>query len=151
MLESRQDRLVGLVLVIGGSLLFWRTYSFHIVDWDPLGLAFWPRIVLGLLIASGAYLILRGSLDDGPFQKPVAKAFAYLAIIGAYAILMAPIGFLIATPVFIVAFHLSLGGWSFRNLIEACILAAVCTGFIYYVFQDLLLVQFPEGLLQEPI
>ncbi len=151
MIEKQQDRLVGLVILLGGAFLFWRTYDFHVVDWDPLGLPFWPRILLGLLIASGLYMTVRGSLDNGPFSKPVGKSFLFLGIITAYALLMSPVGYLIATPAFIIIFHLSLSSLTVRHVIEACILAAISTGFIYYIFQDLLLVQFPEGMLAEPL
>ena len=40
-----QDRLVGIVILVLGAFLFWATFSFKTVVWDPLGLPFWPRIV----------------------------------------------------------------------------------------------------------
>jgi len=147
----RQDRMVGLALLIGGGLLFWRTAWFRTVDWDPWGLAFWPRILLGLMMAAGLYLIVRGSLDDGPFEALEPKAFLVLAGITAYALLITPLGFFVATPLFIAGFHLALGGITMRHLVEAVISAAAGTALIWWVFHKLLLVQFPEGLLAEPL
>ena len=146
-----QDRAVGLVLVFAGAFLFAWTWTFRVVQWDPLGLAFWPRVVLGLMLVAGAYLVVRGSLDEGPRQPLQPRAFLVLAGIVAYVLLIEPVGYLIVTPLYIVAFHLELGGVTARHAIEALVSAAVGTALVYYVFQDVLLVQFPEGLLAEPL
>lgn len=149
--DPGQDRVVGIVLLVAGALLFWRTFSFRTVDWDPLGLAFWPRIVLGLMMAAGLYLTVLGRLDEGPFRPLESKAFLILVGLALYALLLEPLGFLVATPLYVAGFHLALGGVSRRTLLEAVISAAAGTFLIWWIFQDLLLVQFPEGLLAEDL
>lgn len=150
-LIAAQDRVVGLVLLAAGAFLFAWTFTFRTVEWDPLGLAFWPRIVLGLLLAAGAYLAVRGRLDGGPLKALQPTAFLVLGGILAYALLLGPLGYLVATPLYIVAFHLALGGVSRRHVVEALISATVGTALVYYVFQEALLVQLPEGLFAEPL
>lgn len=149
--DPGQDRVVGIVLLVLGALLFWRTFSFRTVDWDPLGLAFWPRIVLALMMVIGAWLTFRGRLDDGPFRPLERRAFLVLAGLGAYALLLEPLGFLIATPLYVAGFHLALGGISRRTVVEAVVSAVAGTFLIWWIFQDLLLVQFPEGILAEDL
>lgn len=142
-----QDRLVGIAILAIGAVLFWQTFSFKTVNWDPLGLPFWPRILLGLLGALAVYLIARGSLDQGPYQRLEARAFVVLAGAIVYVLAIDILGFLVATPLFMFGFHLALGGITRAHLIEAAVLAVGGTGLIYYVFQDALWVQFPEGML----
>jgi len=142
-----QDRLVGIAIVLIGAFLFWETFSFKTVNWDPLGLPFWPRILLGLLGAIGIYLIIRGNLDAGPYQGLEWRAFVVLTGALVYVLLIDVLGFLIATPLYLFLFHLSLGGVTRGHLVEAAILAVCGTGLIYYVFQKVLWVQFPEGML----
>jgi hypothetical protein len=146
-----QDRLVGIAIVLIGAFLFWQTFSFKVVNWDPLGLPFWPRILLGLLGAIGVYLIVRGSLDRGPFHRLEPRAFVVLAGAVAYVLTIDILGFLIATPLYLFGFHLALGGVTRGHLVEAAVVAACGTGVIYYVFQDVLWVQFPEGVLATPL
>jgi putative tricarboxylic transport membrane protein len=146
-----QDRLVGIAILVIGAFLFWETFSFKVVNWDPLGLPFWPRILLGLLGALAVYLIVRGSLDDGPYQQLQVRAFVVLAGAIAYVLAIDILGFLVATPLYLAGFHLALGGVTRRHLVEAVILAACGTGLIYYVFQDALWVQFPEGILAKAL
>ncbi|MEM7022110.1 MAG: tripartite tricarboxylate transporter TctB family protein [Pseudomonadota bacterium] len=142
-----QDRLVGIAIILIGAFLLWETFSFKTVDWDPLGLPFWPRILLGALGVIGIYLIVRGSLDQGPFRPLEIRAFAVLAGALVYVFSIDILGFLVATPLFMFLFHLALGGITRGHLVEAAILAVGGTGLIYYVFQEALWVQFPEGML----
>jgi len=58
-----QDRLLGLIVLLVAGFLFVETFNFKTVDWDPLGLPFWPRVLLVLLAVLGIYLVIRGSLD----------------------------------------------------------------------------------------
>ena len=142
-----QDRLVGIAIILIGAVLFWQTFSFKTVNWDPLGLPFWPRILLGLLGIVGVYLIVRGSLDRGPFLRLEPRAYVVLAGAVVYVLAIDIVGFLVATPLYLFAFHLALGGVTRAHLVEAAIVAACGTGLIYYIFQDILWVQFPEGML----
>lgn len=142
-----QDRLVGIAIILIGGFLLWETFSFKTVNWDPLGLPFWPRILLGILGILAVYMIVRGSLDRGPFLRLEPRAFAVLAGVTAYVLVIDVLGFLIATPLFMFVFHLTLGGITRGHLVEAAIVAVCGTAVIYYVFQDVLWVQFPEGML----
>ena len=147
MTTIKQDRALGIVLIVAGCLLFWQTFSFRTVSWDPLGLAFWPRIVLALLIGYGLYLTLRGNLDDGPYYDMQGRAFLVASGFGAYVLALPYLGFIVATPLYIGLFHFSLSDRTRRHAVEAVLVALVGTGLVYWIFQDLMLVQFPRGVL----
>ena len=74
-----QDRVIGITILIVGSYLLWETFSFPPPNWDALGIAFWPRLLLGSLLLIGVYFVIKGSLDDGPFERPDWRAFIVLA------------------------------------------------------------------------
>jgi len=146
-----QDRIVGIVILLVGGFLFYETFNFRVVAWDPLGLAFWPRIVLGIMGVLAVYLIVRNSVDAGPFQPLQARAFVLLAGLSLYVLLLPRLGYLIATPIMLFCFHVALGGTQPKRLVEAAIFAVVATGIVDWVFESLLFVQFPQGLMEPPI
>ncbi len=146
-----QDRIVGLVILLVGAFLFYETFNFRVVAWDPLGLAFWPRIVLGIMGLLAVYLIIRNSVDAGPFQPLQGRAFVLLAGLSLYVLLLPKLGYLIATPIMLFCFHVALGGTQPKRLLEAAIFAGIATWIVAWVFESLLFVQFPQGLLEPPI
>ncbi|MFT5450089.1 MAG: hypothetical protein ACI9DC_005292 [Gammaproteobacteria bacterium] len=146
-----QDRIVGAVMLMLGAVLFYETYSFKTVDWDWMGLPFWPRLVIGFLCALGVYFVLRGSLDNGPFNRLNPRAFLVLIGGSIYVGLIQTVGFAIMTPLFIGIFSWLLGPRTPRSAVHAIITAALGTLIILYVFKEVLYIQFPEGLLEEEL
>ena len=65
-------------------------------------------------------------------------------LICAYFVLMEHIGYLIMTPLFILACMLYLG---MRNKLALFLTPAILTGFTYYLFNDVLFVFLPRGIL----
>ncbi len=144
----QQDRIVGIGLLAGGALLLFETFSFRVNDWEPLGMAFWPRLLLALLGFCAVFLIVKGRLDDGPFLSVHARSFLALGLGVAYVVLLPRIGFLLLTPAFVFAASLLIGReLRWQRLVEAAALAVVTTLALDLVFKQVLLVQLPEGLL----
>lgn len=146
MWQDTQDRWIGIAILIIGGVMLWETFSFFVVDWAPLGMAFWPRILLGLLGVYAVYFIIRGSLDDGPFNSLEWRAFAVLLGAIVYALVWDIIGYLLATPLFLFAFSVALGGIRRKTLVTAGIVAIAGTLVTYFVFKELLYVQLPESV-----
>ncbi len=146
----KQDRTVGIGILVFGSILFWETFSFRILDWEPLGMAFWPRVLLGLFGLIGVYFVIRGNVDEEPAEKLDRGAFVALAFGVAYIVALEYVGFLLLTPVFLFVGVLLLRRsrvFTRRTLTEAAIVAGLGTAIVYVAFQKALLVQLPEGLL----
>ncbi|MEZ5861384.1 MAG: tripartite tricarboxylate transporter TctB family protein [Geminicoccaceae bacterium] len=143
----QQDRIVGIGLLAGGAVLLYETFSFRVNDWEPLGMAFWPRVLLAVLGLCAVFLIAKGRLDDGPFLSVHARSFLALGIGVAYVVLLPRIGFLLLTPAFLFATSLLIGReLRWQRLVEAAALALVTTLVLDLVFKKVLLVQLPEGL-----
>ena len=144
----KQDRIIGVTILIVSLFLLWETFSFPPPNWDPLGIAFWPRVLLGTLLLIGSFFIIKGNLDNGPFERLDWRAFAVLSGGLLYISLIESVGFILLTPFFLFVAVLSLGGELTRpRLIEAGLVAGLGTLVIHLVFVKGLRVFLPEGLL----
>lgn len=144
----KQDRVVGVGILLGGVVLFGQTFFFKELPWEPLGMAFWPRALLAMLGIIAVYLIIRGRLDEGSSEGPNWRAFCALATGVAYILALPVFGFVLLTPPFIfIAVLLLANSLDRRHLLQAALTAAFGTAGVYLVFHVGLEVQLPEGLL----
>mgnify|MGYP005861197985 CR=1 FL=1 len=144
------DRWVGVVCLIAGGLLFWETFSFRRVDWDPLGLPFWPRVVLGLIGLASVWLILKGDLGRRPAEPIEPRALAYLAGLLVYLASVPALGFVVATPPYLFLFHRAMDGG--RRIVEGALVAALGTAALWLLFVVGLGVPLPPvPFLEEPL
>lgn len=141
------DRIIGIGLILGGAVLLWRTFTFPAPMWDPLGMAFWPRLLIGALMLIGLVLTLRGRIGTGGAQKLDWRAFVVLGGAVLYVAVMERIGFLVTTPPFLFAAVVLLClPVTKRRLVEAAGLAVIGTGLVYVLFSKVLLVSLPQGI-----
>lgn len=112
--------VISLITFIGALYLYHETSKFGFIDlYGGLGPAFWPRLLLVLLmvfsvgVAVGVFRkVKKGllpaatalTLDRGKIQL-----FAAIGLIVLYIILMKIIGFLVLTPIVMIAFMYLLG------------------------------------------
>lgn len=141
------DRAVGVVALAVAALLFHETLGFRVVEWDPLGLAFWPRVVLVLLAAFALWFVIRGSVAPDGIEPILPSAFAVLAGCLAYVLALPQLGFTTATLVFVTGFAWLLGRGQRHRLLIAITLALLATAFVHLVFQQGLGVQLPRARL----
>lgn len=145
----KQDRIVGLGILVVGAFLLYETFTFRVVTWEPLGMAFWPRVLLGCLAVIAVHLILRGSLDEGPFHRVESRAFVALAIGTVYVLLLDTIGYVLLTPPFLFVAALLLGRpVTSRKAVGYAFMAVVGTASMYLAFHGGLRVELPQGLLE---
>ena len=139
------DRVVGLVALAVVAVFFARTFAFRIVDWDPLGLAFWPRVVLALIAVCALIFVVRGSVAPEDIEPIRPGAFGVLAGCALYVLGLPLLGFALATPTFVALFAYALGRGQRHRLGLAVVLALATTGAVYLLFQVGLEVQLPRG------
>ena len=139
------DRAVGLVALVVIAVLFAHTFTFRVVDWDPLGLAFWPRLVLALIAVCALVFVVRGSVAPQEVEPVSARAFRVLAGCVLYVLALPLAGFVLATPVFVALFAYALGRHQRHRVALALALALVTTLAVYLLFQVGLEVQLPRG------
>lgn len=99
-------------------------------------------IVVGLIVLLGIEKAPQGgepSATDINYRNlreyKVGQALTLLALMVAYALLLRPVGFLLATTLFLVAGSATLGERKFHIMIPV---AALATGFVWYLVQEVL-------------
>lgn len=118
---------------------------------SAIGPYFFPKIIGAGLLLSGLFFVVptlrqRASEtvaannitpDDGPKWQAFAMTAGLFLI---YILALRFLGFIIATPLFIVAISWVIGS---RKLVRDIIVALILTGAIYLIFENLLKVQVP--------
>lgn len=159
-MDSRHDIAVAIGVVLLGVLviaLTWTTTT-PIVK-DTVGPRFFP-FVLGLLFIVGGSVVAfqrfrsmnvdggyrvepEGATDDDPALPASAwRAAAMIGLTIAYAILFRPLGFLISTPIYVVA---AFAVMNERRYLATSIWAVIYTIATYLLFAVLLDLRFPMG------
>lgn len=149
-----RDGIVGLVLFAISLGLFIQSFSLPHLPIVPVGPGFYPRIVLAFMALASAALVVQDlarsrapapAAASAPRRNYRLVAVAF-AIVAAYVVLLPPLGFRLATALFVAALQVAIAlprsarGWA--------VLAAVAVGTAaatYLVFEKYLLVLLPRG------
>lgn len=157
------DRIVGGALVAGALLLYFVIIPAEVavpklavgggvggVAASPL---FFPQLTAALIAFLGVCLVVRGrtraetlAAGEGfPFDtRQVTRAAGSAAILVLYAVFLENVGYLIATPVALVALCVFLG---FRQWLVTIVTAAIFAALVYYGFRYGMKILLPEGVL----
>ncbi|MBM3449529.1 MAG: tripartite tricarboxylate transporter TctB family protein [Armatimonadetes bacterium] len=112
---------------------------------DVVGPASYPILLGACLLALGAALLLKPGGAPAPDQGLAGpQAIRFGAALGAYVAVIEPVGFLISTFVFLATTILMLGE---RSFVRAGAVAAAATISLWALFERLLSVLLPKGLL----
>ena len=142
------DRIAGLVLA--AFVLWYGAIAFSIRNSffsDPLGSRAFPIFVALFLAPLALYLLIRrtGDRPDWAPRGSWPSLVATLAIFVAYALLMEPLGFLVANVFVFAALAYVFGAPRLRGALAA----VVATGVMYVLFGVLLDLYIPFGELFE--
>lgn len=138
------DRIVGLVLVLLASGYGWIAGEYDTGFSDPVGPAVFPRLlalVIGLL---GLWLIFRPDPEpDWSDSRTLGIQSVAVALMLGYALLLVPVGFLIATTVLAAALAAMLGARPLPALASGALVSAG----VYLLFTQGLELSLPAGKL----
>jgi hypothetical protein len=153
-----RDGLAGLVILAGSAVLYWATLSIESNPLVPVSPAFYPRLVLGAtailaaLLVAQDFLARRGAPAAAPRATATAAAPKYgmvallFAIFAGYVFLLPPLGFRVATFLFVVVMQLALEpARTPRRWIATLVVALAVTLITYYMFEHYLQVLLPRG------
>jgi putative tricarboxylic transport membrane protein len=141
-LSSNKDFLAGLLLLVAGGIGFYMALDYPFGSALRMGPGYFPRVLSGILMAFGVFVLLRGVLSGERVRgrwgwKPLAFIIVSLVVFG---LVMENFGLV---PALVAMFLISaFGGHEFR-LIEVVILAAIMTIFSVLVFVHLLGLPYP--------
>ncbi|MDR7522702.1 MAG: tripartite tricarboxylate transporter TctB family protein [Armatimonadota bacterium] len=143
----RADLLVGVGLLVVAILYYQQTFAITVgFASDRLGPAFFPRLLalaLGSCAVALSWRSIRGRSDPGPLPPVQARLFlATLGLTVAYALLLPSLGYLLATPLYVVAV---VGVLGYRHPGGLAAAAVGITGVLYLVFVRALKVLVPMG------
>jgi putative tricarboxylic transport membrane protein len=144
--------VVGAVLLAMGVVFLFQTLQIPGEGFDPQGPRFLPLcMVVAWLALSVLYLVnhLRKIARTG--HGEAAEKFAHMvpatllvAALVIYAVVLDPVGYLIATPLFFVAAARALGS---RNLARDITIGVLLSTLVYFTFTQALGVRLPEGII----
>jgi putative tricarboxylic transport membrane protein len=141
----RSDRVSGFALmaVAAAIAIEARTFDVRFLT-DPLGPKALPLFVAGLVGVGGLLLVARPDTEPvWPAGRTWIRLAAALASFSLYAVLLAPLGFLVSTTLVVTALSLVFAGPLWRSLASAVILSGV----MYLVFVYGLGLSLPLGTL----
>jgi hypothetical protein len=161
-MDSRRDILMAVVVFILGVCVLWATSLIGDgVYRDSVGSKAFPYAVGILMTLGGAFLTGRrlmsmnsvnnykvlheGTPDEVGVPASAWRAAAVMATTIGYIAAMVPLGYLLATPLFIVV---ALYVMDERRMVTACLVAFVWTLITYLVFAQVLYVRLPLGPFQ---
>ena len=148
-----RDGYTGLVVLAASLALFWGTVGLERHPMVPVGPAFYPRIVLGIVAVMALALVVMDLRRVATPAKAAGPSPNYLLVVIAFAIFtlyvvaLPYLGFRLATLLFLVAMPVALEPPAgLRRWAIVLALAVVATLVTHYVFEHDLHVLLPRGL-----
>lgn len=158
-----REGAIGLLIVIISILFLINTMGISTPPLVPLSPAFYPRILLTLLLILGVILFVSSILkrkppevlkdDTGEISKNkewlirYKKVLSGFIIFGLYILFIPISGFYSATAVLLVIFQGLLGYREIKQLPFFLATSVITTICIYFIFEKYLMVVFPKGYL----
>jgi len=146
------DVVSGMIGILIGVYIMIQCQSYPEDFVMKIGPAFFPEILAGGLIVFSVLLILLALLGKsiGDFQKlsvrekGTQRVLIAVVVMIVYCAVLKPVGFIIATIPFIMIFMFLLGN---RNKLQYVWVPVAITLAVYLVFEKLLVLSLPGGLL----
>lgn len=156
-----RDAVIGLIVVVMSVLLLFNTMGIPTPPIVPLGPAFYPRMLLALLLVMGMILFIldifkrkpsgkrkgdkEKALKDEGWLIKYKKVIWGFTVFGLYILFIPIIGFYSSTAVVLVILQAILGYRGPRQLPLFLIVSIITTICIYLIFEKYLMVVFPKG------
>ncbi len=159
-MDRRVDLVLGVAVSLFGIVLLLVAQGFRQdIGGDLLGPRAFPQVVgIGLFLTGGSVFLVNlrairsgqlmgvgGTKDDEGHPASAPRAFMLMGLTIGYAIVMTPLGFLFATPLY---FLTALRTMQTTKLSSYIVLCVGYTLVIYAVFALLLNIPLPNGILR---
>ncbi|WP_434362449.1 tripartite tricarboxylate transporter TctB family protein [Parasalinivibrio latis] len=144
------DGIFSLVIVAVCIILFTRSFYLPDVQWDPMGMAAWPRviiIILAMLAIQNLFTKYRNKSELFKVEWPLSDFFV-IAFLCLYSFLLETVGFYLLTPPALMVLALWWSGFEKRFFIKSFVTSVLATLWVYVVFELGVSLQLPLGLLE---
>jgi len=143
------DILLGLATLPVVAFLFVETLSFRKMVWEPLGMAFWPQVVLGGLAVCAVLFIASGILRPREADRIAPAAFVTPAAALLFLLAMPFAGFYAGGGLLVFALTIILAPHrTARTPLVALLNAGVVLLLVWLLFGQVLNLSLPGGLLE---
>jgi len=139
--DTLPDRLLGLALLALGAGIAWHAQSLEVAfAADPIGPRAFPTLV-GLVIAGCGGFVAWRPVTRWEKAEQVIPGLATIAAMGAYALLLVPLGFIPATFLLCLVIALSFAA----RPLQAVLVAALTAPGLWLLLDRLLDLPLPRG------
>ena len=151
------ETLMSLFVLVGSLFMYYKASQLRQIEaYESVGADFWPKLILFCLIVISTYLTAsnaikwRKSLGEkkagmaggsGELVGWIRVSITTLFIVG-YVLLLKPLGFIMASPLFIIAMMLMISPEK-KKIIPAGVVGIMII--IYVLFGKLLFIPLPKG------
>ena len=150
----KADLVISAITFIGALYLLLETRTFGTLDaFGKLGPDYWPKFVLVAIMAVSVGVafntikgVLKGTIEASKnieFTKGSVRLVFAISLIGGYLILLPYVGFLVLTPIQMIAFMLLLGE---KSKVWIFTIPFVLTIGVILVFTKVMYVPLPRGV-----
>jgi putative tricarboxylic transport membrane protein len=146
--RHRTDRVAGAALAIAGLAIALEATTFEVAFLtDPVGPKALPLVAAVILFAAGGALLLRPRASSPwPSARVLGRMASATGVFLAYALVLEPMGFVLATTGTMTALSRLFGGSWLKSVVAAFALSVV----LWYLFVWVLGLPLPMGLLWTP-
>lgn len=143
-----QDKITGALIFIGALFLYYRSAHFAIAFHDPLGPAFFPRIICIGLMCLSLLLIVSGFRSKEKGNSNEKQIILYKRILGSLLIIILyllalenNLGYIISTSIFLFFYMLIFQEYlkiKIKLVCKYALFSLLTTLVIYYLFDVIL-------------
>lgn len=139
------DRILGTACVVLAIAMAWFAQDYAPpISYEPVGPRAFPRLLAGLMAIGGAWLVVKPTIVENPFQGGAIKLIALSVVtVFFYAFLFQVLGFTFATALMAVPVGIAFGGTWRQSLLGG---AGLGVG-LFLLFDKALDVVLPTGIL----
>ena len=154
--------VIGIFLILLSVLIYFNSGDFPQLNETHLDPGSYPKLIAALLFLLSLILIIKQTVTlvkakefgfkDG-FKNFMLKQWHeyklviyMLVVLGLYIFLLNILGFIVSTIIFIIAAGLLIGPIKKKNVITISIVSFVMTFGVYFFFENVLYVRFPNGI-----
>ncbi|MFD2044725.1 tripartite tricarboxylate transporter TctB family protein [Ornithinibacillus salinisoli] len=154
--------VIGILLILLSAIIFFNSGDFQQLNETHLDPGSYPKLVALILALLASFLVIKktielmktkaSSFDVGikEFSKELWKEHKLVILIlitlGLYIMLLDVIGFIVSSIAFIIATGLIIGPRKKKNMVTISFISLVVTFGMYYFFESVLYVRFPDGI-----
>jgi putative tricarboxylic transport membrane protein len=138
----KTDRLLGATAIAVAAMMLVFGYALKApFAYEPVGPRAFPLIAAGMIALCGVILVLRPGEPSSEPAGPIGALAALCGCLVGYALLFQPLGFVIATTIFMVPIAMIFGAKWWQGAVTGVVLAVSS----YLLFDRVLEVVLPVG------